>query len=156
MITIVAVLATMSALAQGNGRIYIEDFEIAPDSTITVQVMLENVEPTQGCQFKMTLPDGLTLEEIELTKYSRKLKMSQANNLKNGKWIVAVYSMNQTAYPPDNAAILAITLTALPAFEGGTITISKSQGSSQEFTTINYDDSSTTVTRAAEQWAIPL
>ena len=150
-ITLLAALATTAALAQSNGRIYIENFVIAPDSTVTVQVMLENVETTHGCQFKMALPDGLTLEETELTKYSRKLKMSQANNLKNGQWIVAVYSMNNTSFPPDNAAILTMTLTAQPAFEGGIITITKSMGSSEELTTIYYDDNSTTVTLAPGQ-----
>lgn len=146
-ITLLAVLATTTALAQSHGRIYIEDFVVAPDSTITVPVMLENAETTQGLQFKMVLPNGLELEDIELTKYSRRLKMNIAKNLKDDRWIVAVYSMDQTVYPPDTAAVLSLTMTALPEFEGGNITIMKSQGSSQEYTTINYDDSSTTVTR---------
>lgn len=150
-ITLLASIAAMTALAQSNGCIYIEDFEIAPDSTIAVPVMLTNAESTQGLQFKMILPDGLVLEDIELTKYSRRFKMNVAKNMKNDKWIVAVYTMEQSAFPPDTAAILSMTLTALHEFEGGNITITKSQGSSQEFTTINYDDSSTTVTRASGQ-----
>ncbi|MBQ6166054.1 MAG: hypothetical protein IJK41_01265 [Muribaculaceae bacterium] len=150
-IALLTVAATVTALAQGNGRIYIEDFEITPDSTVMVQVMLENSEPTQGFQFNMNLPEGLTLEEIELTKYSRKMKMNQANKLKNGSWIVAVYSMEQTAYPPDTAAVLTLTMTALPDFEGGNINIDKCQGSSLEYTTINYDNSYAVVTRKPGQ-----
>ena len=77
--------------------------------------------------------------------------MSLAKNEKNGKWIVAVYSLEQTSFPPDTAKVILMTLTALPEFEGGDITISKSQGSSLEYTSINYDDSSATVTRASMQ-----
>lgn len=156
MTTLLAALAATTALAQTGGRIYIEDFEIAPDSTIAVPVMLANAEATQGLQFNMYLPDGLTLEEIELTKYSRRLKMNAVDNRKDDKWIVAVYSMSQTSFPPDTAAVLTLTLTARPEFQGGNIIIKKSQGSSLDFSTIYYDDSSTTVTRALEQWMSPL
>ena len=147
---ICALLMAFTALAQGN-RVIIEDFEIAPDSTLTVPVMLTNAEATQGFQFQMLLPQGLVVEDMELTKYSRRMKMSLAKNEKNGKWIVAVYSLEQTAFPPDTAKVILMTLTALPEFEGGDITISKSQGSSLEDTSINYDDSSATVTRASMQ-----
>lgn len=148
---LLAALAAMTALAQTGGCIYIEDFEIAPDSTVAVPVMLTNAAATQGLQFNLYLPDGLVLEEIEPTKYSRKLKMDVADNRKDDRWIVAVYSMSQTAFPPDTAAVLTITLTAKPDFEGGNITIVKSKGSSLDFTTVNYDDSTTTVTRAPGQ-----
>lgn len=155
-ITILAVLAAISVQAQSNGCIYIEDFEIAPDSTITVPVMLTNAEASQGLQFKMHLPDGLILEEIELSKYSRRLKMNVASNMKDDKWIVAVYSMSQNAFPPDTAEVLKMTLTAQPEFEGGIINIFKSMGSNMDFISIDYDDSSTTVKRADEQWMVPL
>ena len=150
-ITLLAAFISMAAVAQSSGCIYIEDFEIAPDSTLTVPVMLTNAEATQGFQFQMLLPQGLVVEDMELTKYSRRMKMSLAKNEKNGKWIVAVYSLEQTSFPPDTAKVILMTLTALPEFEGGDITISKSQGSSLEYTSINYDDSSATVTRASMQ-----
>lgn len=155
-ITLLVTFITVTALAQTGGCIYIEDFEIAPDSTIAVPVMLTNAEATQGLQFNMYLPDGLILEEIELTKYSRRLKMNVVDNRKDDRWIVAVYSMSQTTFPPDTAAVLTLTLTASPDFQGGDITIKKSQGSSLDFSTIYYDDSSTTVTPALGQWISPL
>lgn len=146
----------MTALAQSYGSLYIEDFEIAPGSTIDVPVMLANTVATQGLQFYMYLPDGLTLEELELTKYSRRLKMNVADNRKNDKWIVALYSMSQTGFPPDTAAVLNMKLTAQPDFAGGKITITKTLGSSIEYTSIHFDDSSATVTPAAWQWVNPL
>ena len=151
MITLLAAIATVAAMAQSSGRIFIEDFSIAPDSTVTVPVMLTNAEPTQGIQFKMSLPQGLMLEEMELTKYSRRQKMDVAKSHKNGTWIVTVYSMSLNAYPPDTAAVLMLTLTAEPEFEGGEIAIWSSKGSSEEFTTINYDDSAATVTATRQQ-----
>ena len=147
--TILSICVAMTAFAQGNGSIYIEDFEVAPDSTVTVQVMLTNAVPTHGLQFKMTLPDGLILEEAELSKYSRRLKMNLAKNRNDDNWIVAVYSMDQTTYPPDTAPVLTLTLTAEPEFAGGNIIIKKSQGTDDEFTTIYYNDSTTTVTCAS-------
>ena len=145
--TLFASLAAITALAQSAGRIYIEDFEIAPDSTVTVNVMLTNVEATQGVQFRMIMPQGLEVEDMELTKYSRKMKMTLASNQKADTWMVAVYSMSLTAFQPDTAALLTLTLTARPGFEGGNITLNKSMGTDENFVTIHYDDSSTTVTR---------
>ena len=77
--------------------------------------------------------------------------MDVAKSHKNGTWIVAVYSMSLNAYPPDTAAVLMLTLTAEPEFEGGEIAIWSSKGSSEEFTTINYDDSAATVTATRQQ-----
>ena len=144
--TLMVAFAAMTALAQGSGRIYIEDFEIARDSTVTVTVMLTNNEPTQGLQFNMRLPQGLEVDEVLLTKYSRKLKMNVSSNLKGDTMIVAVYPMAHTFFAPDTAGVLTMEVTATPQFEGGNITFWKSQGSSEQFTSIFFDDSSATVT----------
>ena len=145
-IALLAALATMAAMAQSEGRIYVEDFDIAPDSTATVEVLLTNVEATRGVQFKMTLPQGLEIEDMELTKYSRKMKMSLANNQKANNWMVAVYSMSLTVFPPDTAkAVMTLTLTAKPGFEGGDIIFNKSMGSNEDYITKYYDDSATKV-----------
>ena len=42
---ICALLMAFTALAQGN-RVIIEDFEIAPDSTLTIPVLLANTDST--------------------------------------------------------------------------------------------------------------
>ena len=141
-----AAFAAIAAVAQSNGRFFIEDFEIAPDSTVVVTVMLSNNEPTQGFQFNMTLPPGLNADNIELTKYSRKLKMNVSNNLKGDTMIVAVYPMAHSLYAPDTAGVLTMEMTASPQGNGGNSTSGRAQGSSEDFKTINYDDSSTTVT----------
>lgn len=146
MTTLLAALAALTAVAQSNGRIYIDDFDIAADSTAIVQVMLANPDPTLGLQFKMTVPDGLRVDEMELTKYSDRLKMNLANKLKGSTWSVAVYSMSLMPYPSDTAAVMTLKLTALPGFAGGDISIYRSQGSTEDFTTIHYDDSRAAVT----------
>ncbi len=149
MITLLAALAAVAAVAQSRGCVYIENLELVPDSTVTVPVMLACLEPTQGLQFKMSLPDGLILEEMELTKRSRRLDMNLAKKHKGDTWNVAVYTMSMASFPPDTTAVIHATLRALPQFQGGEIHIWKCQGCSQDFTTINYDDSYTTVMRAA-------
>lgn len=146
MIAMLVAVATLTAMAQRSNSIYIEDFEIAPDSSAIVNVMLANNEITRGFQFKMKLPDGLEVDDIELTKHAKRQQMNIASNLTKGNWIVAVYPSGLTSLPADTAAVLTIYFTALPQFEGGRITITKSMGSSEENTTIYYDDSSTTVT----------
>ena len=52
--TLLAVCVAVCAMAQAN-RVYIEDFEICPDSVVTVPVMLANVDETRGVQFPGTL-----------------------------------------------------------------------------------------------------
>ena len=66
---ILALMMALGALAQRN-VVYIEDFEICPDSTVTLPVMMANSDPTRGIQFNMSLPLGLNLIEKELTEYS--------------------------------------------------------------------------------------
>ena len=70
-----AVCMALCAMAQNN-RIYIEDFEIDPDSTVTVSVILANESPTRGVQFNMTLPPGLILKSSKVTAYSSEYFMS--------------------------------------------------------------------------------
>jgi len=147
LIILLAALATLTAAAQHDNTIYIEDFEMAPDSTVTVNVTLANGEPTGGFQFRMSLPAGLQVEDIELTRHSKKHKMYLASNQVNDStWMVVVYPMGQDVLPTDSVAVLRLTLTAAQQFNGGIIAITRAMGASQESTTIYYDDSTANVT----------
>ena len=59
---IFALLVALDAVSQSN-RIYVEPFEICPDSIVAVPVMLANESPTRGLEFNMTLPEGLVVDD---------------------------------------------------------------------------------------------
>lgn len=146
MMIILAAVFTLAAVAQRN-RIYIEDFEIYPDSTITVPVMLANTDPTRGFQFNMTLPDGLSIEDCKLTEYAVKdYDMHIFNMCKAGVWTAGMYPASKVCLPPDDKAMMTITFKATAEFKGGQLFLWKCRGSTMESTTIYFDEDTTTVT----------
>ena len=75
-----AALLSLAAVAQQRNRIYIENFEIYPDSSLTVPVMLANMDSTRGIQFNITLPFGLKISECNLTPYAKEYDMHLFEN----------------------------------------------------------------------------
>ena len=156
LLTFFLVLSSLAAAAQSNS-IYIEDFEIVPDSVMEVSVMMANESPTRGLQLIVTLPQGLSLESSELTPYSKSQHMSMVCEPKGDGYMVFVYSMNYVSYPVDTAAIVTLTIHAASSFKGGDIVISKAFGSSMENKTIPFDGGTATVTvPAASLIGIPI
>lgn len=154
--TILLVLSSLAAAAQSNS-IYIDNFEIVPDSVMEVPVILANESPTRGLQFIVTLPQGLSLESSELTRYSKSQQMSMVCEPKGDGYMMFIYSMNYVSYPVDTAAIVTMKLCAASSFKGGDIIISKAFGSSMENKTIPIDGGTTTVTvPAASLIGIPI
>ena len=49
MITLLAMVLALPCVAQVN-RLYMNDFDIEPDSTVTVSLYLTNEDPTRGLQ----------------------------------------------------------------------------------------------------------
>lgn len=139
------VLVALTADAQCN-RLYIEDFEIVPDSVMEIPVMLANESPTRGLQFVVALPQGLSLETSELTRYSKSLKMTDVCQPVEGGYMEFIYSLDYVSYPADTAAIVTLSLCAASDFKGGNIVISKAFGSSLENETFPIDGTTTTVT----------
>lgn len=148
LLTLLAALMAMSAIAQSNSRIYIEDFEIVPDSSIVVPLILANVEESRGVQFYLTLPQGLSLGELQLTDYSLEYNMKFSCNYskKNDCYMTFVYPAQAVCYPPDTTAIMTIEFTASPEFRGGDIKVWKCRGSTIDTKSIVYQDDTTTVT----------
>lgn len=143
---ILALMMALGALAQRN-VVYIEDFEICPDSTVTLPVMMANSDPTRGIQFNMSLPLGLNLIEKELTEYSlEKYFMVMFSNLKNGVWTLGMYPQGSICFPPDTAAIMTVTFKADPNFTGGEIILWRQLGSTMNNRSIVFDNDTTTVT----------
>lgn len=143
--TVCALLMAITAMAQGN-RIIIEDFEISPDSTLTVPVILANADTTRGVQFNLTMPEGLQIKNMQASSYSRSLGMSISRNYQNGVHIVLLHASNRVGYPPDSAVIANMKVVADPDFKGGQIFVWKVIGSTMDNVTFSIDGDTTNVT----------
>lgn len=155
---LLAVCMALFTMAQNN-RIYIEDFEISPDSTVTVPVILANEDPTRGVQFNISLPSGLIYKKSHVTEYSEEYGMSLTCRYSNrdGCYTVFLYPMAQICYDPDTAAVMTITFAAQSDFKGGTISIWKCRGSTINNKPFVIPDASTNVTiPAASLIGIPI
>lgn len=146
MMVMVAVLLALAAVTQQRNRIYIENFEIYPDSSLTVPVMLANMDSTRGIQFNITLPFGLRISECELTPYAKEYDMHIFENNNAGVLTIGMYPFSRVCFPPDTVAVMTINFDAKTDFKGGEIFLWKCRGSTMENTTIFIGDDTTTVT----------
>ena len=116
MMVMVAVLLALAAVAQQRNRIYIENFEIYPDSSLTVPVMLANMDSTRGIQFNITLPFGLRISECELTPYAKEYDMHIFENNNAGVLTIGMYPFSRVCFPPDTVAVMTINFDAKDRF----------------------------------------
>ena len=65
-------MGCIAAFAQGN-KLYIEDFDIAPGQTKTLDIILENEDPVSSLQFDITFPTGLSYVEGSLEKVTSRI-----------------------------------------------------------------------------------
>lgn len=143
---ILALMMALTALAQRN-VVYIEDFEISPDSTLTLPVMMTNTDPTRGIQFNMTLPLGLNLIDHVLTEYSvKEYFMVMFSSYKNGIWTIGMYPKDVVCFPPATAAIMMVTFKADPGFSGGELIMWRQLGSTIDSQSLVFSDDTTMVT----------
>lgn len=143
---ILALMMALTALAQRN-VVYIEDFEISPDSTLTLPVMMTNTDPTRGIQFNMTLPLGLNLIDHVLTDYSKnKYRMVMFSSMRNGVWTLGMYPQASICFPPATAAIMMVTFKADPGFSGGELIMWRQLGSTIDSQSLVFSDDTTMVT----------
>lgn len=147
MLTVMAMMMAMGVMAQHN-VMYISDFEIAPGSQIDVPLMLANSDPTRGVQFNMTLPDGLTLINRQMTPYAEvEYEMKDFGTLKKaGYWLIGMYPVGGVCFPPGDTAIMILTFASAADFTGGEIILWRQRGSTIDNKTIFYDNDTTTVT----------
>ena len=141
-------LVALTATGQTN-RIYIEDFELAPDSTKTVPVMLANVDETRGIQFNITMPQGLKFAGYDLSEYAAQedfhMNLS-ANKVNDSTWSVMVYPSGRICFPPDVQPVVMLKFKAKSEFKGGDLLVWKCRGSTIDNNTIFMDDATTHVT----------
>ena len=143
LIILMAALA-FNAVAQNN-RIYIEDFEIIPDSSVLVPVILANQDTTCGFQFNMTLPDGLEVEKVSMTDRIRDLGMKLEYHERNGSSVVMIYSMQLAYCVPDTIEVLTIKFKADADFKGGEVLLWKCRGARTDNTGLILSDATTRV-----------
>ena len=146
MMTMLAMVLTLVAIAQKN-RIFIEDFEIYPDSSITMPVILANVDSTRGIQFNMTLPVGLRMLDCKLSDYAaNEYDMQIFSTVKAGIWTMGMYPMSRVCLPPATQVVMTIKFYATADFKGGELFLWKCRGSTIKNMSIYIDDDTTVVT----------
>ena len=133
-----------NAMAQNN-RIYIKDFEIIPDSSVLVPVILANQDTTCGFKFNMTLPDGLEVEKVSMTDRIRDLGMKLEYHERNGSSVVMIYSMQLAYCVPDTIEVLTIKFKADADFKGGEVSLWKCRGARTDNTGLILSDATTRV-----------
>lgn len=146
LVAILAVLAVLPIAGQAN-RLFMEDFELEPDSMITVPLVLANESPSRGLQFTLTLPQGIYLEEGLVTSYSQQYRMSiSTNDLGDNSFLIFVFPSIRVCYPPDTAEIVKFTFSAVSDFRGGQIFITECLGSTIENVAFPMDGDTVSVT----------
>lgn len=142
-----AVMLALPAVGQAN-RIYIEGFEVEPDSTITVPVMMTSADTTRGLQFNVSLPDGLTYDDCVVSAHSKHYEMTMTclYDKAHDDYLVLIYPMGHVSLPAGVAEVVQLTLTAKSDFKGGDIVIWKCLGSTVDNKAIAFDGATTTVT----------
>lgn len=145
LMTLCALLMAFTAVAQGN-RLMIQDFEIVPDSTVTVPITFANTDASRGMQFNLTLPEGLTIENVAVTDYTKKLGLSVTYSESNGIGTIILYQMGKVCFPPDSADVVQVTFQASSQFKGGQLEIWKGRGSTMEAQTFVIEGGTTVVT----------
>ena len=72
------VLFLMGCLASfaGVNVLTIEDFDIAPGQSKTLEVLLDNEDPVSSLQFDICFPEGLTYDENSIAKVTSRVTRS--------------------------------------------------------------------------------
>lgn len=144
LMTFLAVCAALCAVAQTN-RVYIDDFEIAPGSTLEIPVMLANQDTTRGVQFRVTLPKGLKCLEVNLSEHVERKGFVLNNTIKDDSYRMMIYHVGKASFPAGEKAVVEMTLQADETFGGGEISVWKCRGATMTNQTIYMDDDTATV-----------
>ncbi len=141
-------MCSLALTCQGQvNRMYIEDFEIEPDSTVTVPLMLANESESRGLQYSLELPEGLELEEYELSRHSKRYGMHlTCRKVGERTYGAFVYPMELVCYPAATSPIVMLTFTAGHDFKGGQILLRNGRGSTMDNQTFVIDCGTATVT----------
>ncbi len=104
-----------------EGVLSMNDVIIAQGETTGIEVSLDNAVPYTAFQMDVTLPEGLTANDITLSNrisstHSLMWRMQEDNTLR-----VVVFAPDNSAIADNSGALFTIDVTAGSAFEGGHI-----------------------------------
>ena len=122
----------LTAVAQSQTKLTVDDFTIKAGETKTLTVNLENPDMTVTLvQFDLELSEGLSVAKDEDEEYLMDIVTSPSRttlkkhsldyNDKNGR--VLLSSSSNKTLSGTSGAIITIDITAAPTFETGTITL---------------------------------
>lgn len=118
-----AVSVTAQGIVVLGNEFYMNDFEIAPGTTIIVPIVLDNyASAIAGFQFDMYLPEGITTTASSFTLSDRKGETHQlvANN--NGDhWTVVAFGYPTADFSGNSGDIMYIDFTASESFANSAI-----------------------------------
>ena len=135
-------MGCIAAFAQGNNKLYIEDFDIAPGETKTLDIILENEDPVSSLQFDITFPTGLSYVEHSLervtsriTRTSHSIVAAKQPTDEQGKSVYCMgilstsSEMANSAVKLNEGALLRIKVKADIDYKGSSINITDIIGS---------------------------
>ena len=135
-------MGCIAAFAQGNNKLYIEDFDIAPGETKTLDIILENEDPVSSLQFDITFPTGLSYVENSLervtsriTRTSHSIVAAKQPTDEQGKSVYCMgilstsSEMANSAVKLNEGALLRIKVKADIDYKGSSINITDIIGS---------------------------
>ena len=135
-------MGCIAAFAQGNNKLYIEDFDIAPGETKILDIILENEDPVSSLQFDITFPTGLsyvekTLERVtsRITRTSHSIVAAKQPTDEQGKSVYCMgilstsSEMANSAVKFNEGALLRIKVKADIDYKGSSIKITDIIGS---------------------------
>lgn len=144
----------------GPGTLTMQSFAITPGENGVTTMTLVTEKDYFGCQFTLTLPDGLFLSSDGIT-VAEDLK---ANNFSIGtsavsdenSYTVVMFSIDNATYPKGSTPILDLQLSASRDFEGGEILLTdvkfSEAGENKSDRDVNFPDSQCVVTANGMSW----
>lgn len=140
----------MGAMAQD--RFYIEDFNIEPGETKTVEILLDNVTTLSAIQADIFLPEGLTIDQedgdyiFDLTDRKARNHTVSAALVSNGAIRILIASQTSKTFSGNSGALVTFPLTAASDFNGPeTIVMNNIIASEADMTQHNLPDATCTV-----------
>ena len=134
-------MGCIAAFAQGTNKLYIEDFDIAPGETKTLDIILDNEDPVSSLQFDILFPKGLTYVEGSLEKVTSRIPrsshsimaVSQPSDNDNAQYRMGFIStssaMSNSSVKGNEGALLRIQVKADYNYTGSYILMSRIIGS---------------------------
>ena len=119
----IAVTVTAQGFIVLGNEFYMNDFEIAPGTTLRVPVVLDNhASAIAGFQFDMYLPSGITTTASSFTLSDRKGETHQVVANYNGDhWSMVAFGFPTADFSGDSGDILYIDFTASKSYTGSAV-----------------------------------